>query len=61
MWAFILIGYSFVNTSNNWIYMELGKTWKRYLQDYKKSIKDRLSVLTNGINKGIIWKRENVE
>ena len=37
--------------------MELEKTWKRSLQ----AIKDRLSVLTNGINKGIIWKRENVE
>jgi len=35
MWAFILIGYSFVNTSNNWIYMEPGKTWKRSLQAIK--------------------------
>ena len=41
--------------------MELEKTWKRSLQAIKKSIKDRLSVLTNGINKGIIWERENVE
>ena len=61
MWAFILIGYSFVNTSNNWIYMELGKTWKRSLQAIKKSVKDRVRVLTNDINKGIIWERENVE
>ena len=28
-------GYSFVNTSNNWIYMELEKTWKRSLQAIK--------------------------
>ena len=41
--------------------MELGKTWKRSLQAIKKSVKDRVRVLTNGINKGIIWKRENVE
>ncbi len=41
--------------------MELGKTWKRSLQAIKKSVKDRVRVLTNDINKGIIWERENVE
>jgi hypothetical protein len=38
-----------------------GKNLEKIFTSYKKSIKDRLSVLTNGINKGIIWKRENVE
>jgi hypothetical protein len=38
-----------------------GKNLEEIFTSYKKSLKDRVLVLTNDINKGIIWERENVE